>query len=464
VPAPFFYKKRKHPFVPRPITKKYFYKSSMDEKVFNFIDPKEMLFKSWKNKADMFLSISKKHGDFSSFFIANELTFGVFAPADVYDVLVGKQNQFIKGNAWNRIRKFAGDGLVTAEEPSHMKNRRYIQPHFNHKKIIEDYSRVMVNKVTERQQQYLNYNKKMDLHNEMVSLVFDIVIESLFGITEKVDSSKVKRNMEIAMDSVERTIAPGLDRYDFSNLPIFKKFRVASLDLHEFSLGLIAKRKTSTENHEDLLSLLINSEMTDEQICDEVITIILAGFETTANTLSWAFSYLNANPYVYKELINESKRISVSENFIDEINNSEILDGIVKETLRLKPSLWILPRMAANDVTVGEKLIPKGGNVILSPYVTHRDPLVYQDPEKFIPSRWKDNFEKTLPRGSYVPFSAGPRKCIGDQFALLEMKIILCLFSAKFKIKVHGKFPEAAARGTLRLANKVKMSIEDNNV
>lgn len=460
MPAPFFYKKRKHPFVPRPITKKYFYKSDMEESIFNFIDPKEMLFKSWKNKADMFLSISKKHGSFSSFFIANELTFAVFSPSDVYEVLVGKQNQFIKGNAWNRIRKFAGDGLVTAEEPSHIKNRRYIQPHFNHKKIIEDYSNVMINKVSERRDFYVNANTKMDLHNEMVSLVFDIVIESLFGITEKVDSSEVKRNMEIAMDSVERTIAPGLDRYDFTNLPVFKKFRVASLDLHQFALDLIAKRKASGEHHEDLLSLLVNSEMTDEQICDEVITIILAGFETTANTLSWAFSYLNANPEVYKDLVAESKIISLSDNFIDDINNSKVLDGIVKETLRLKPSLWVLPRMAANDVTIGDKFIPKGANIILSPYVTHRNPDIYQDPNSFLPSRWDNNFEKSLPRGSYVPFSAGPRKCIGDQFALLEMKIILCLFSAQFKIKVHGKFPEAAARGTLRLANRVNMSIE----
>lgn len=459
--APFFYKKRKHPFVPRPITKKYFYKSGLDLKVSNFIDPKEMLFKSWKNKADMFLEISKKHGPFSSFFIANELTFTIFDPADVYEVLIGKQNQFIKGNAWNRIRKFAGDGLVTAEEPNHMKNRRYIQPHFNHKKIVDDYSKVMIKKVTERQNLYLDSNKKMDLHNEMVSLVFDIVIESLFGITEKVDSIPVKKNMEIAMDSVERTIAPGLDRYDFTSLPIFKKFRTASLDLHDFAINLIAKRKSDTSEHDDLLSLLIDSYMTDDQISDEVITIILAGFETTANTLSWIFSYLNENKDIYDELIEESIKISKSNNFIEDINSSELLDGIIKETLRLKPSLWILPRMAANDISVGDKFIPKGANVILSPYVTHRNESVYIDPEKFIPSRWNNSFEKTLPRGAYVPFSAGPRKCIGDQFALLEMKIILCLFSAKFKIKVHGKFPEAAARGTLRLAHRVKMSIEN---
>jgi cytochrome P450 len=167
---------------------------------------------------------------------------------------------------------------------------------------------------------------------------------------------------------------------------------------------------------------------------------------------------------VYSLLVKESIEVLNSENFIESINNSQLLDGIVKETLRLKPSLWILPRMAANDVTIGDKFIPKGTNVILSPYVTHRDPDIYQHPDSFVPSRWIDGFEKSLPRGSYVPFSAGPRKCIGDQFALLEMKIILCLFSSQFKIKVHGKFPEAAARGTLRLAHRVKMSIESNNV
>jgi cytochrome P450 len=460
--SPFFNEKRKYPFVPRTISRKRLESSEYKNKIPKLVSPKQLLFKSWKNKAEVFKDIRDQHGPCSSFFIANELTITAFSPELTYEVLVGQQNKFIKGNGWNRIRKFAGDGLVTAEQPSHIKNRRMIQPNFNHKKILEDYTEVMVRKSTEKAAYLASTKNKLNLHDQMVSLVFDIVLESLFGIKEKKDSDSVRKNMEIAMDSVERTIAAGLDRYDFTPLPVFKKFRNASLDLHEFALSLIKERKENPVEKDDLLTFLINSEMTPQQISDEVLTIILAGFETTANTLSWVFSYLNQNDFIYEQVILESRRIMSSDNFLHEIDSSEILNGIVKETLRLNPSLWVLPRMAAVDVTIGDYFIPQGSNIIMSPFVTHRDENIYKNSDKFIPSRWDNDFEKTLPRGSYVPFSAGPRKCIGDQFATLEMKIIITIFSSMFKVKTIGGFPEAAARGTYRLAKPVKFKIENH--
>lgn len=462
--SPFFNQKRKYPFVPRTITRKHLNNSGFKDKIPGLISPKQLLFKSWKNKAEVFRDIRDEHGPCSSFFIANELTITAFSPELAYEVLVGQQNKFIKGNGWNRIRKFAGDGLVTAEQPSHIKNRRMIQPNFNHKKIIDDYTEVMVRKSLEKAKALSASKGKLDMHEQMVSLVFDIVLESLFGITEKKDSDSVRKNMETAMDSVERTIAAGLDRYDFTPLPVFKKFRNASLDLHEFALSLIKERKADETQKDDLLTFLINSEMTPQQISDEVLTIILAGFETTANTLSWIFSYLNENEDIYDKVVSESKQILGSEDFLSSVDSSELLNSIVKETLRLNPSLWVLPRMAAVDVTIGDYFIPKGANVIMSPFVTHRDKSVYENPDSFIPDRWLNDFEKTLPRGAYIPFSAGPRKCIGDQFATLEMKIIIVMFSSLFKIKTLGGFPEAAARGTYRLANKVNIKIENHNV
>jgi cytochrome P450 len=462
--SPFFNEKRKYPFVPRVITRKKLANSNFKDSIPKLISPTELLFKSWKNKAKVFRDIRDHHGPCSSFFIGNELTITAFSPDLAYEVLVGQQNKFIKGNAWNRIRKFAGDGLVTAEQPSHLKNRRMIQPNFNHKKIVEEYSKVMVKKATEKANFLYQSNNKLDLHEQMVSLVFDIVLEALFGVTEKKDSSSVRKNMEISMDSVERTIAAGLDRYDFTPLPVFKKFRTASLDLHEFALSLIKERQADEDQKEDLLTFLINSDMTPQQISDEVLTIILAGFETTANTLSWIFSYLHANQDIYSSVVCESKKLIESKNFIEDVNDSKLLDNIIKETLRLNPSLWVLPRMAAVDVTIGKYFIPQGSNVIMSPFVTHRDGSIYNDPDFFIPSRWDGDFEKNLPRGAYIPFSAGPRKCIGDQFAVLEMKIIIAIFSSMFKIETVGKFPEAAARGTYRLANKVKIKIKNHNV
>jgi cytochrome P450 len=461
--SPFFNEKRKYPFVPKSIGKKWLAKQNYVEKIPPMILPKELLFKSQKDKALMFKSIKDNHGNCSSFFIANELTITAFSAELAHQVLVEKANNYIKGNAWNRVRKFAGDGLVTAEQPVHIANRRLMQPNFNHKKIIDQYSKVMIKKTEEKIEDLTNTNRKLFMHEEMVSLVFNIVLEALFNVKDTRDSSSVQKNMQIAMDAVERTIASGLDRYDFTNLPIFKGFRKSSLELHDFAMSLIEERKSNMDDSDDLLTFLIQSNMTPQQISDEVLTIILAGFETTANTLSWIFSYLNNMPEMYEKLILESDYIYQSKNsedFLNLIDNSLILNGIVKETLRLNPSLWVLPRMAKVDTELNGYFIPKGANVIVSPFVIHRDESIYKDANLWNPDRWTIDFEKDLPRGSYIPFSGGNRKCIGDQFAMLEIKIILVLFTHYFKIKTHGKFPKAEARGTYRLSKKMKISIE----
>jgi len=227
--SPFYNEKRKYPFVPKSIGKKWLKKQKYISSLPPMILPKQLLFKSQKDKALMFKSIKDNYGECCSFFMANELTITAFSPELAHQVLVEKANNFIKGNAWNRVRKFAGDGLVTAEQPMHIANRRLMQPNFNHKKIIDQYSNVMINKTEKKVEYLLNKKNKMDIHSEMVSLVFNIVLDSLFGVKDDIDSSPVQKNMEIAMDAVERTIANGLDRFDFTNLPVFKQFRESSL-------------------------------------------------------------------------------------------------------------------------------------------------------------------------------------------------------------------------------------------
>jgi len=461
--SPFFNEKRKYPFVPKPIGRKWLSKQNYADRLPPMISPKELLFKSQKDKGLMFKQVKDNHGPCSSFFIANELTVTAFSSELAHEVLVEKANNYIKGNAWNRVRKFAGDGLVTAEQPTHISTRRKMQPSFNHKKIIDDYSIVMIKKTEEKIEQLTNSTGQIFMHQEMVSLVFNIILESLFNVKDTRDSYKVQKNMEKAMDAVERTISSGLDRFDFTNFPIFKGFRESSLDLHDFAMSLIEERKNNIGDSDDLLTFLVQSDLTPQQISDEVLTIILAGFETTANTLSWIFSYLNQNPGVYDSLITESDKIyeqKGSEKFLELIDSSLILNGIVKETLRLNPSLWVLPRMAKIDTELNGYFIPKGTNVLVSPFVIHRDQSVYKDANSWIPSRWTVDFEKNLPRGSYIPFSGGNRKCIGDQFATLEIKIILVLFSHYFKIKTYGKFPKAEARGTYRISKKIKIDIQ----
>jgi cytochrome P450 len=194
-----------------------------------------------------------------------------------------------------------------------------------------------------------------------------------------------------------------------------------------------------------------------------MITVILAGFESTSNTLVWAFAYLNQNPEEYDKLIKESARIFNSdysnEELLKEIMAAPVCSNILKETLRLCPPIWNLARMSKEDVIVDDKFIPKNSFVVVSPYATHRDPEIYKDPEKFNPDRWNGDFEKNLPLGAYFPFGEGSRKCIGDQFAMTEMKIILLSMSSQFRIKTYGKMPKGLDRVTYRVEKPLRAKI-----
>jgi cytochrome P450 len=382
----------------------------------------------------------------------------------VHEVTVAQQHKFVKGVGFARMRKVLGEGLLTNEEPIHLAHRRMMQPPFHHGNL-DAYVAIMHNLITEHTEKWRE-KPSVDIAPEMMELTLEIVSRCLFGLDSHEYTKIIAESMEVAIDRIERTMLPGLERFDKSGLKYFKEFEVASDKLVDTAEAIINKRLQSGENKDDdLLGIMLQmrDHISIEHIRDEVLTLILSGHETTANVMSWAFSYLSKNPEMRKELEAEADRAAwITENRIPTYQeleeSSPITSAIFEETMRLAPPVWIAPRIATEDCVVDGIDIPKGAHVLVSQYVTHRNANYFKDPLAWKPSRWLNtNLEKSLPRGAYFPFGAGTRKCLGEYFAIAEARLILMMVAKNFRL--DGDFPKAQPRATYRPKGRVRARV-----
>ncbi len=201
--------------------------------------------------------------------------------------------------------------------------------------------------------------------------------------------------------------------------------------------------------------------MNDKQLRDEVMTMLLAGHETTALALSWAWFLLASHPEAQAKLHEELDRV-LTERLpkTADIPQLAYTNKVIREALRLYPPAWVMSRRAAEDVKIGEYFVPAGSNVIISPWVTHRDARFFPNPEAFNPDRWSPEFEQTLPKFAYFPFGGGPRICIGNNFALMESAILLASVAQRFDVSlVPGRNVAPLASITLRPAHGVHVRL-----
>ena len=408
--------------------------------------------------------MQKKYGNACSFFLSRRLFIGLFSPAAVHEVTVAQQHKFVKGVGFARMRKVLGEGLLTNEEPIHLAHRRMMQPPFHHGNL-DAYVAIMHNLITEHTEAW-KQKSTVDIAPEMMELTLEIVSRCLFGLDSHEYTQIIAESMEVAIDRIERTMLPGLERFDKSGLKYFKEFEVASDKLVDTAEAIIKKRLHSGENKgDDLLGIMLQmrDHISIEHIRDEVLTLILSGHETTANVMSWAFSYLSKNPEVRKELEAEADRAAwITEKRIPTYQeleaSSPITSAIFEETMRLAPPVWIAPRIATEDCVIDGINIPKGAHVLVSQYVTHRSADHFDNPLTWNPFRWLNtNLEKSLPRGAYFPFGAGTRKCLGEYFAIAEARLILMMVAKNFRL--DGDFPKAQPRATYRPKGRVRARV-----
>jgi len=403
------------------------------------------------------LELQNNYGDSASFFLGGELFIAFFSPEGVVDVLVKKQHSFVKGVGFERMHKVLGKGLLTNEEPVHLRHRRMMQPPFHHGQL-NDYA-LQMRAITREHLARWQEGAEVSANEEMMRLTFQIVARLLFSTDIDKYAEGVQHHMGVAIDRIERTMLPGLDRFDESPIPYFRKFKESAEYLADVAEDIIAERVASGSHGTDLLGLLLDARDDDNQalshddVRDETLTLILSGHETTANVMTWALSYLRDREDLWSKLRQEASDY-LPEDAAPEIRqvlSAPTAKAVFAEALRLAPPVWVSPRRAIEDVEVAGVKVPRGAHVLVSQYASHRSARYFPDPASFKPERWSDGLEESLPRGAYFPFLAGTRKCLGDQFALLEAHIILLEMARSKRPKpLAAKLPGAEPRATFR--------------
>ena len=424
-----------------------------------------------RNTPAFLLDLHRTYGDVASFWLNGQLFYAFFSPEGVVDVTVKKQHSFIKGVGFERMAKVLGTGLLTSEEPIHLRHRRMMQPPFHHHQLAE-YAATM-QRITRDHVAGWRAGDEVRANDELMRLTFQIVAQLLFGTEIDRYAEGVQHHMGVAIDRIERTMLPGLDRFDQSRLPYFAKFKESSDYLATVADDIIVRRVAAAEKGEplgdDLLGLLLaardaddGSALSHDEVRDETLTLILSGHETTANVLTWAMCHLRDRDDVWSALAADADEYLPEGEAPDlrRVISAPTAHAVMNEAMRLAPPVWVAPRRALEQVEIAGVTVPRGAHVLVSQYASHRSERFFEHPDAFMPERWADDFESTLPRGAYFPFGAGTRKCLGDQFALLESHIILMEFARTLRPRPTASgLPKAEPRATYRPAGGVPATI-----
>jgi cytochrome P450 len=346
--------------------------------------------------------------------------------------------------------KLFGKGLLFSNGEYWLRQRRLIQPAFHKEKILGFYDIVI--KTIEDFLSKFPIGKNIDMYPLMHQLAFNIVIKSVFDINLSAqameelsnDFSELQEFLIKDINQPFRKLLYPITRIDKKNYSKAKRLR-------ENFIKIIEQRKSSKENFSDLLHMLLNSKyedtgenMSTDQIVDEVLIIIFAGHETTANTISWLL-YLLANNTLVLQKLNSS----IATHSVYESLNNEYIKATINEAMRMYPAAWMTERVAIEDDQFGDYHYPKGTIIIPYFFGLHRDKGIWKDELNFDPERFiRDT--KISKSKNYFPFGAGPRMCIGNNFAMAEMSFFIYIFLKKFQIQATVQIPEMKALITLR--------------
>ncbi len=361
-----------------------------------------------------------------------------------------------------RAAKFFGNGLLFSNGDYWLKQRRLIQPAF-HREKLKGLNNLMIKSIDDYLLE-LPVGKNIDIYPLTHQLTFNIIIQSLFDIKL---SSQIMEEIHQIFTELQDFLIKDLNqpfRQFFYPMTGTERAKLKKAKrLREIFLEIILKRKESNKQYDDLLDMFLNSKyedtgesMSNEQIVDELLILIFAGHETTANTLSWLLYLLSTNKETTQKLTD-----SFHGSTIHECLNNEYLKATINEAMRLYPAAWMTERVAIEDDKFGSYSFPK--NTIIIPFFfgLHRDKNLWNEELNFVPERFIIN-NKVAKLKNYFPFGAGPRMCIGNNFAIAEMSFFIFSFLKKFQIQATGQIPEMKPLITLR-PDKVILNIKRNN-
>ena len=418
--------------------------------------------------------IAREHGDVVHFRLGPQDVYLLNHPDLVRDALVAKQDHFHKGRALQRSKRLLGEGLLTSEGEHHRRQRRLAQPGF-HRKRIESYGATMTG-YADRYSSAWRDGAQVDIAHEMMRLTLAIVGKTLFSADVEGEADEVGEALTEIMEMFQMLLLPYSEYLEKLPLPQNRRFARARAKLDAIIYRIIAERRGSEEDAGDLLSMLMHARddegdgagMTDEQLRDEVMTLILAGHETTANALAWTWYLLAQHPGVERKLHAELDAVLGGGNgvgarlpTVEDLPHLRYTEMVFSESMRLYPPAWTVGRLAVKDYTAGGYAIPAGSLVLVSQYVTHRDPRFWPDPLRFDPERWTPGAKESRPQYSYFPFGAGARRCVGEGFAWMEGSLLIAAIARRWRMRLVPTHPVVEhPRITLRPKHGIRVTLE----
>jgi cytochrome P450 len=372
----------------------------------------------------------------------------LYHPDDVEYVLVTNAKNFIKSMSLrsNFFQRLVGNGLLTSQGDEWKRQRRLSQPAF-HRERVASYGQVMVD-YTKRLTAKWKEGETRDVHPDMMRLTLEIVVQCLFGADVSSDVDEVGATLKELVKPFAAQATLGWILNNRLPTPAHLRFHSLARKIDKVVYRIISERRGSGEDKGDLLSMLLaardedGSQMSDRQLRDEVMTLFLAGHETTALTLAWSWYLLGINPEAEKTFHAELDEVlgGRAATFAD-LSRLKYTEQIAKESMRLYPPAYGLGREAINDCEIGGYRVPAGTQVFMFQWATQRDPRFYDEPQAFRPERWTEEFTEQLPKYAYFPFGGGPRVCIGASFAMMEIILCLAAIGQEFRLELDRDHP-----------------------
>jgi cytochrome P450 len=416
----------------------------------------------YRDRLRFVLGVARTYGDVAQYRVAHMRMYQVNHPAGVGRLLHDNHSNYSKDVAtFGTLRLILGNGLLTSDGDFWRRQRRLAQPAF-HQRRVTAFGDLMTDAtlaMLERWRPSVAQRQPLDVATEFMHLTLEVATRTLF-------SASVERDVDAIGRAITTLLNEVTFRFTFPFYPPLKvptprnrRFLAAQATLDGVIYGIIAERRRQPGEHDDLLALLMEARdektgegMSDRQLRDEVITLFVAGHETTANALSWSSYLLSTHVAVARKM-----RAEVDEALqgriptAADVPNLPYTRMVIDETLRLYPPAWITNRRAIEDDTICGYRIPAEAIVSISPYVTHRDPTLWQNPEGFDPDRFAPERSSRRPHFAYFPFGGGPHQCIGKGFALLEATLVLALLTQRYELHLApGRRVETVAMATLR--------------
>jgi len=414
------------------------------------------------------LEIARQFGDIAHYKLGPLHVYQLNHPELLRQILVEQPEKFHKARLIKRaFGPFAGEGLVTSDGALWKQQRKLIQPAFHHHQLPA-YADVMVAHAAGMMNSFVD-GEIRDIAAEMTKLTLGIVVKSLFGADLPREASEVTQSMLAILDAANQRLSSVLRIPSWIPTRRNLRERRALAELDAMLQKLIRARRASGKSPGDLLSVLLaavdegsGARMSDQQLRDEMMTLFLAGHETTAVALTWTFYLLSRHPDVQAKLFDELHRALAGRvPSVSDLPNLPYTEMVIREALRLYPPAPGLAREPIEDVTIGGYRVPKGSLLSANTYAIHRDGRFFPDPERYDPDRFAAGWEERIPRYAYLPFGAGPRACIGSGFAMMEARLILATVAQSYKLSlVPGETVKPIQLVTLRPSGPVRMRVE----